>query len=203
MYTRNFYAYWLRWHANLTSDADQNTLLDGTFPYVLTNGGKWPTTSTNYKPSYSYNLPNYWKKCIENPKFVAAHSIAASSSGTSQYNYGVFFGTGNSPANIDDYTFAGDFVTGCVASVVVTREIGDDQTSAIVTAVYTITNNNDTTVTIGEMGMFHEVHGRTSSSQYANLGIMIERTALDTPITIEPGGVGQVTYTLNFNFPTT
>lgn len=58
----------------------------------------------------------------------------------------------------------------------------------------TITNNNETDITIGEVGIVYQ-----TGSSYS---VLFERTVLESPITIPAGGVGQVTYTIRMNYPT-
>ena len=107
---------------------------------------------------------------------------------------GVIFGTGTTPPSIDDYTISGDIITGLNSSAVFDTSF--DDAGRTVTTTYTLTNTNDEAVTIGEIA---SVMGAGSSSSYA---ILLERTVLESPITIEPGGVGQVTYTIRMNYPT-
>ena len=66
-------------------------------------------------------------------------------------------------------------------------------------AVYTITNNNAEEITIREVAL-HVLFYRTTSG--STNGCVIDRTVLDTPVTIPAGGVGQVEYTITFNLPT-
>lgn len=106
----------------------------------------------------------------------------------------VAFGTGTTPPTLDDYTLSGNIVTGISTTAKVSGGFTDSGTE--VSATYTITNNNDTAVTIGEIGAFG------ASGSTTGKGVMLERTVLESPITIEPGGVGQVTYTLRCDIQT-
>ena len=107
---------------------------------------------------------------------------------------GILFGTGTTPPTIDDYTISGEIITGLAATVA--YDTSYDDTGRTMKATYTITNNNDNAVTIGEIAAFS---GSGNSSGYS---ILLDRTVLDSPVTIEPGGVGQVTYTIEFKYPT-
>ncbi|MGM9640167.1 MAG: hypothetical protein ACI3V3_02235 [Faecousia sp.] len=112
---------------------------------------------------------------------------------TSYNSYGgVIFGNGNADANLDDYSLSGDIVPVSTYSVSINHVVENDKST--ISAVYTITNTGDESITIKEIAL---KMGYTNNSQY-----LIERTVLDNPVTIEPGGVGQVTYTITFTYPT-
>lgn len=111
----------------------------------------------------------------------------------SAYGVGtVLFGTGTTPPTVDDYALSGDVISTLVGTV--DHSESYDNTERAVTEVYTLTNTGDAAVTIGEVGIF-------TSAGSSSKCIMLERTVLESPITIEPGGVGQVTYTLRGTFP--
>lgn len=112
---------------------------------------------------------------------------------------GVIFGTGTTPATVDDYNLSGDFISTLTASVAISTT-GDNNSGAVITAVYTLTNTGTSDVTIGEMGLI----SNSNSTGYANSDskVLYEHTVLDTPVTIPAGGIGQVTYTIKFNYPT-
>ena len=108
---------------------------------------------------------------------------------------GVFIGTGNTPPTYEDYAPSGDFITTFEYTCVLTKTNTDKGIQ--LSSKFTITNTGTEAFTIGEVGLI------TSSGNSANQStkIMLERTVLDTPITIEAGGVGQLTYTININMP--
>ena len=116
------------------------------------------------------------------------------------YTYGgddlafVVLGTGNEPPALSDYKLSGDIVTGFGSTVSFSGENAGDETYSQGTAVMTITNNNETDITIGEVGIVYQ-----TGSSYS---VLFERTVLESPITIPAGGVGQVTYTIRMNYPT-
>ena len=104
---------------------------------------------------------------------------------------GVYFGTGDTPPTLDDYKLSGDVISGISASVDIVCTDGNiDSEYAEIKIVYTVTNSNGEEITIKEVAL------ATSSA------IMIDRTVLDTPVTIPAGGIGQVTYTIRMNYPT-
>ena len=115
--------------------------------------------------------------------------------------YHVVFGSGNNPATPNDYTM--DFITGLTATVV--KSVDNDDNGASSTAVFTITNTNSNEVTISEVGIFSSLYTRLTPDAVGASGsvpFLMERTVLDTPVTIPAGGVGQVTYTIRRNYPT-
>lgn len=103
---------------------------------------------------------------------------------------GVAFGNGDTPATLDDYKLSGDILSGYSSNCSLQKTYVEGGVS--LTAVYTITNNNSKSMEIKEIGLISR----------AGITALLERTVLDTPITIEPGGVGQVTYTITMNYPT-
>lgn len=115
--------------------------------------------------------------------------------------YGLLFGTDNTPPTVDDYKLAGDVITNCTYSMTRTSAIAEDGSEGTLTNVYTITNNNDAEITIGEIGLYSEQCWWTAYNTYTSYPVLFERTALETPITIPAGGVGQITYTIKMNYP--
>ncbi len=117
--------------------------------------------------------------------------------GQLKYSSGfITFGDGNQAPSYDDYCLAGSAVTGISVAENVVNSCEDGHIERKV--VYTITNNNATSVTIGEIGVLANI-SYSSGSSYTKM--LVERTALESPLTIEPGGVGQITYTLNASVP--
>ena len=106
-------------------------------------------------------------------------------------NGGIVFGNGDAAPTIDDFALSGDVIPINTYSVSLTHTVANDKTT--ISAVYTITNTGENAMTIKEIAL---KYGGSSTSQY-----LIERTVLNTPVTIEPGGVGQVTYTLTLTYP--
>ena len=116
---------------------------------------------------------------------------------TSYSGYGgVVIGTGTQEPTLDDYELAGDVISSYTYSVSITKEFSDN--IATVTALYTITNTGTKAFTIGEIGLQCDL----GEDGTANNKALLERTILDSPLTVEPGGVGQLTYTIRFPYPT-
>lgn len=122
---------------------------------------------------------------------------------SSGFSYGTFFGSGNTPPTIDDYKLSGDTIRNCTSSYTENHTYSEDGSASILSVTYTITNNNDAEITIGEVALFAECYWQTAYNAFTHHYYMFERTALEAPITIAPGGVGQITYTIQMNYPVT
>ena len=110
-------------------------------------------------------------------------------------NGGVVIGNGTAEPTAEDYSLSGSIITGYSYIANYNRNITDDGVS--VTATYTITNNNEEAITVSEIGLL----AAYDNNAYVNK-VLLERSLLETPITIEPGGVGKVTYTIAMNYLT-
>ena len=118
-------------------------------------------------------------------------------SGNWEASAGVILGTGITPPTVDDYTMSGNPITNFTYSYALAKDTDDN--GATITALYTITNTGSSAFTIGEIGLTASLGGSYSTMIYKAL---LERTVLDSPLTIEPGGVGQLTYVIRMDYPT-
>lgn len=131
-------------------------------------------------------------------QFSGSGSGFNSTSPSEQFFVGVVFGTGNTEPTIDDYQMAGEhFVDYTESHSFENTIVGTTRT---LSCRYTLTNASTESVTIGEIGLSGNAY-RKSSSWYYYTGFLLERTVLDSPITIPAGGVGVITYTLKFDLP--
>lgn len=130
--------------------------------------------------------------CCPSMYVVRQNYTTSSNGGTG----GVIFGTGSTPPSIDDYCLSGEIVTGFNWTVSVNKTESDSGVS--VKAIYTITNGNSESITIREVALMSSLNGNYIGEAYCGL---IERTVLDTPVTIPAGGIGQVEYTITFKYP--
>ena len=112
---------------------------------------------------------------------------------------GVVFANGNVPVSIEDYKQSGDALSNITVSCSV--EVVSDAKGQTITGNYTITNNATEPQTIGEVCIFSGILYRVGSYNQGKY-VMIERTVLDSPVTIPAGGTGQVTYTIRLDYPT-
>jgi hypothetical protein len=133
-------------------------------------------------------------KNTDGASYASLHKVR-----TSYNSYGgVVFGTGTTPPTKDDYKLSGTLLTTFSYSAGVSYEY--DDTGTTIRAIYTITNTGSNDITIGEIGLMSNMYD--ASSQVASRKGFIERTVLDTPVTIPAGGIGQVVYTIRINYPT-
>ena len=109
------------------------------------------------------------------------------------------FGTGNALPTINDYKLSGEIIKGLSSSNVTTTQVFEHvgDVNKLVTT-YTISNTTSSDIIIGEIGIMNtiRVYYQKSNSYDVYVPILLERTALDEPITIPAGGIGRVTYTL-------
>lgn len=200
MFTKNYYKYMSR------SMVGSNTSdLHGV--YIETDGTTGPNYYNTYNSINEYR-PDYWTSAMTALKAYNIKSSVQNNSSSFLFSYGVVLGTGTTEPTIDDYTLSGDAITTISSNYTVENSIDEDEMGATRTAMYTITNTGDDSITIGEIGIFVERRWQsktttgTSPRPYHHGFVMIERSLLETPITIPAGGVGQITYTIRMNYPT-
>lgn len=117
-------------------------------------------------------------------------------------NGGQAFGTGDTPASEDDYTLESVITSGLSASAPsVTTEYDSENNCYFRRMTYTINNTSDADITIKEVGTYRGIAyastlGATGSSTKL---LLVDRTVLDTPLTIPAGEAGVLRY--DFVFP--
>lgn len=190
MFLKNYnalYPVMLTNHTGTTLFADKIVCADGTAPTIFT-----------YQNSISEQASTIGIKTLLS-SFLSALYTSESSSATC----GVAFGTGNTDPTVDDYKLSGNFISGISSSNVlydVSVERGEGET--IITAIYTITNTTGADITIGEIALVGRAGGRNSSNFSSTFrNFLIERTALETPVTIPATKIGQVTYKITIKDP--
>lgn len=104
----------------------------------------------------------------------------------------VVFGTGDKAVAFDDYRLSSDQITTLSGSGTVNCSF--DDTGFTASSLLTVTNNGSTDVTIREIGLVMQATG--------NWYYLVDRTILDSPLTVPAGGIGQVVYTIRMNYPT-
>lgn len=109
------------------------------------------------------------------------------------------FGSGMTPPTLNDYKLESMITKNMTVVSAATEEakIVDDTVTR--TCSYILKNTGSVDVVIGEVGMFHTSYYSSNSTKTR---FLIDRTVLDEPITIAPGGTGTVVYTLTFKCPT-
>lgn len=109
----------------------------------------------------------------------------------SSASYGFLFGTGNILPAFDDYKLSGDIIptVSIDSNIVTTNVTGAENTY---TQRLTIRNTGDEEITIKEVGRATNTY---ASATYNS--ILIERTVLDSSLTLAPGESGVIFLTLN------
>lgn len=110
-----------------------------------------------------------------------------------QWATGVLFGGSDVVPNIKDNKL-NSLISGLSGDAAVKTTVDSTNCLTTISSVLTITNGNDTDVTINEIGLNLNYTG--------NWAFLVDRTVLDAPLTIPAGGIGQVTYTIRMNYPT-
>ena len=205
MFTRNFYRAYAANTAGKSSEVIGASTKTEKPTLITVDGNVPPDNSASYLYSYvnainPTNIQSAMKKLVT---FDLSEKFASSSTAL-QYTNGVIFGSGNTQPTIDDYTLSGSPIQNIAHTYTIDTSYNNDGSYSILTAIYTITNNNEVDITIGEIGILGESRWQTSSTssiKYSSDHYLFERTALESPITIAPGAVGQLTYTIKLDYP--
>lgn len=203
MFTRN---HWICEAANRANKITEVKGNGSTKPKLVTVSGSVGLNSY-YTDNYqvlSYNTTEYTYIHTFMQNVRTSYDVSnnfTNNSSNNQFIYGLFFGSGNDPATVDDYKLSGSTIQNISFSYTNNSTYAEDGSSVDVVYNYTITNNNAEAITIGEVGLFAEATWCTSYNTYTHHYYMFERTAFESPITIPAGGVGQVTYTIQLNYP--
>lgn len=103
----------------------------------------------------------------------------------------VICGSGNTAPTIDDYCLETPFKTlGVVSSVY--KQLVENDVIIGTSYIKTLTNNTGAEITINEVGV---VTTNSSSTVNDSTSILVERTVLESPITVPDGA----TFTITFN----
>jgi hypothetical protein len=122
--------------------------------------------------------------------YLMALDASATAFSNSTMGGGFAFGTGTQQPTEDDYTITLKLLP--TDSFLVSPQVVCDGETC--TGTYTIINKGTETVTLTEVGLFG-MCPRSGSSGY---NYMIDRTLLEQPITIGPGDMGKIVYTITF-----
>lgn len=192
MFTKNYYIGMI---ANARSSWSCEAKAGLATRIVLMNGTTLSDVGTYYNEdigivNFYYFIPN-----LKNSTVSATTSV-----------YGTILGDGTADESFDDYCLSGNQITTFDFTYTLAETM--TETGYDLTAVYTITNTGDTRFTVGEVGLVSDglvwyTQDSTSSTYKRNRNYLVNRTKLESPITIEAGGVGQVTVTYSMNYPTT
>lgn len=113
-------------------------------------------------------------------------------------NAGFHFGSGTTTPTENDYKLESDITSGI--SVVLNASARYSSPKPHMTFTFTITNTGSSNVTINEIGIVTaSIQCCTSSSatSASSANVLIDRTLLDTPLTIAPSSTAALEYTVN------
>lgn len=114
-------------------------------------------------------------------------------------NAGISVGTGNTAATEDDWQLAEPITSGVNLTVTATRYGSDDHGVPYAEYNVTVTNTGSDPITVKEIGYKQTVKAAKYpgySSGTSDCVCLIDRTVLDTPVTIAAGDAGIITYKL-------
>lgn len=113
-------------------------------------------------------------------------------------NTGVSFGTGTTPATASDYQLE-NILDSTKIDVynpsTVSFSRGDTYDEYSVT--FGVTNKTAEAITVSEIGLTAVPYYSSSGTSYY---VLVDRTVLETPVTIPAGQSKQITYTIRFNY---
>ena len=114
---------------------------------------------------------------------------------------GVSFGTGTTPSTVSDYfleSILGDTQISVTVPSAVTFSRGD--TFDEYSASFGVTNITGAAITISEVGLIaNPLYGGSPTSS-SNVYALVDRTVLDSPVTIQPNETKHIAYTIRFNY---
>ena len=147
--------------------------------FTLTDGSKSTFALSSDTPPF--NTMNVWADGTTNKK-------------------GVSFGTGTTPATASDYSLE-SMLSSTQISVATPSSVSFSKADTYeeYSVTFGVTNKTDKAITISEVGLTaipYRYIGNTNIFRYA----LVDRTVLDTPVTIPAGQSKQITYTIRFNY---
>lgn len=110
-------------------------------------------------------------------------------------NQGLYFGTGDTTPSVNDYTLSGEFIQNLRSDDVISSTASGAGYTEL-QATIAIKNNNASSVTIKEIGLF----GRLYRSDDGSNIFLMDRIVLATPITLAAGETKSITYNLRHTY---
>lgn len=147
--------------------------------------GLLPVKATN---GTTYYLTGYFNGYPQNPTI----SLATSASST-----GIHFGRGTTAPTEEDYALESLITSGLSISVSSSHSLDGSGNPALQLDI-TVTNTSSADITVGEIGYAQSLHASTAQGSTSNAYrvCLLDRTVLDSPVTIPAGGYAVIRYTL-------
>lgn len=119
---------------------------------------------------------------------------------TSNTGIGFAFGTGTTPPTEDDNNLESMITSGLSLSVAIRKEAITD--GSRVTFTLTVQNTSANAITINEVGYVQSLDTKSSATgtSASTSPCLLDRTVLDTPVTIEAGQSARIDYTISASF---
>ena len=111
---------------------------------------------------------------------------------------GVVVGRGNTPASKADYCLE-NIITSGLKQQKTTYATKFLDGGAEVVKVFILENTSDADITISEIGTVGRTFTDRNTSSVAR--VMVDRTVLDTPVTIPAGEMKTISYSIRLNYP--
>lgn len=148
-------------------------------------------TSTN-----TYNVTNTYYLFTTNTSDKQVSMARVSKSWTASQT-GIALGSGTTPPTINDYCLENALIDQSISSYSASVTVNESDNS--VKNLITVQNTGSSAITIAEVGLWGL--DNTTSASISNR-FLFERSVLDTPVVIQPGGAGVIEYTISFTPPT-
>ena len=199
MFTKNFFA---SLAGTLQAQNNGNpliTLYDSAGSAYTAERAGMPGSSSQYKQCLSWysgisDTPSTYGPCKMNVIHNGSKRFFGSTGQNNTNIAGcVILGDGNTPPTIDDVALSGNMITTFEATTAVTISTTNGVT---LMGIYTITNTGASDITIREIALTR--CGMTGDNiPTSPLYFLMERSVLETPITITPGSAKSVVYRIN------
>ena len=115
---------------------------------------------------------------------------------------GVYFGTGSTPATVNDYRLESPITSGLSITNPKDLAIKNEGNTYTLSSSMIVTNTTDSDINIYEMGVFTPVmqaYDKAPTTSQSIHYVLMERTVLSEPITVPAGESKLVTYKITFN----
>lgn len=192
MFTKNFYAYQKVLFVGTGTAYTLSPLYTGTgICHMVDTAGAALTGYDPWMPEYGGF--GYW---LNKGRCASIPTTYQSSATTSVF--GVYFGTGPTPATANDYTLEAPITSGLTIGNTynLCTYAEDEAGNCSFTGTFRLTNTTSDEINIYEVGLVTSV--KVTTSKY--YPILMERTTFTEPFTILPGQTKVFTYKMRLNF---
>lgn len=179
MLTHNYYRALAMASASYTNSGSITT-------YAVNTGLKVTDTAGDTKSLYTYRSNNDFMYLA-----LGRAALLTSISGTN----GFVLGNGTTPPTLEDYGLSGTVIS-TVSCLSYTYSFDSDDSGITAINRYIVENTGTEDIIVSEIAWFSFVYTESSSGST----VMIDRTLLDSPVTIAPGNTAQIEYKIRFPY---